>query len=254
MTISTSNRRWFLWGSALLILIIWKIASAIIAKPIILPSPDATVRYVFILLQDREVWLAILRTLQRTLTAFCINLLAAGVLGMGAGFFEPFKLFLAPLVTVLRSVPTMGVILLSLIWFSSEAAAVFVSSLIVFPILYQAVLGGVESLDRQLMEMNHLFRIPPLRRLFHFYLPSLRPSLLTGVVSALGLSMKVMISAEVLSQPDRGIGTMFQVERARLNTEGVFAWSLLVILMTAGLDRLLALVERKYRIENNRSK
>ena len=172
---------------------------------------------------------------------------------MGAGFYEPFKLFIAPLVTVLRAVPTMGVILLSLIWFSSEAAAVFVSSLIVFPILYQAVLGGVESLDRQLLEMNHLFRIPPPRRLFHFYLPSLRPSVLTGVVSALGLSMKVMISAEVLSQPDKGIGTMFQVERARLNTEGVFAWSLLVILMTAGLDRLLALLERKYRIENIRS-
>ena len=251
--ISTSNRRWFLWGSALLILVIWKIASFIIAKPIILPSPDDTVRYAVVLLQDREVWLAILRTLQRTVTAFGINLIAAGILGMGAGFFEPFKLFLAPLVTVLRAVPTMGVILLSLIWFSSEAAAVFVSSLIVFPILYQAVLGGVEALDRQLMEMNQIFRIPLLRRLFHFYLPSLRPSVLTGVVSALGLSMKVMISAEVLSQPDKGIGTMFQVERARLNTEGVFAWSLLVILMTAGLDRLLALLERKYRIENNRS-
>jgi NitT/TauT family transport system permease protein len=253
VTISTSNRRLFLWGSALLVLIIWKVASVIVGRAIILPSPDGTIKYLFYLLKDREVWLAILWTLRRTLIAFGINLLAAGTLGLTAGFCEPFRLFLAPLITILRAVPTMGVILLSLIWFSSETAAVFVSSLIVFPILYQSVLGGVEAMDSQLKEVNRIFRIPPLRRFLQFTLPSLKPHVLTGIVSALGLSMKVMISAEVLSQPDRSIGTMFQIERARLNTEGVFAWSLLVILMTAGLDKLLKLMERKYSLENNRT-
>jgi len=253
VTISTSNRRWFLWGSVLLILLIWKIASAVIGRAIILPSPDATLRYALVLLRDREVWTALAWTLRRTMISFAINLLAAGALGMASGFSPGMRLFLTPLVTVLKAVPTMGVILLSLIWFSSEAAAVFVSSLIVFPILYQAVVGGVEAVDPQLKEMNRIFRIPRLRRFFHFYLPSLKPSVLTGIVSALGLSIKVMISAEVLSQPDNGIGTMFQIERARLNTEGVFAWSLLVILMTAGLDKLLSLLERKYARENNRT-
>jgi NitT/TauT family transport system permease protein len=253
VTISTSNRRWFLWGSVLLILVIWKIASSVIGRAIILPSPDATVRYAFLLLGEREVWTALAWTLKRTMTSFAINLLAAGALGMASGFSPGIKLFLSPLVTVLKAVPTMGVILLSLIWFSSETAAVFVSSLIVFPILYQAVVGGVETIDPQLGEMNRVFRIPRLRRFFHFYLPSLKPSVLTGIVSALGLSIKVMISAEVLSQPDRGIGTMFQIERARLNTEGVFAWSLLVILMTAGLDKLLSLLERRYALENKRT-
>ncbi|MDC7222591.1 MAG: ABC transporter permease subunit [Spirochaetales bacterium] len=253
MTISTSNRRWFLWGSVLLILAVWKIASVLIDRAIILPSPDATIKYTFLLLKEREVWLALFWTLKRTLTAFAINLVAAVLLGMAAGFYEPFKLFISPLVTVLRAVPTMGVILLSLIWFSSETAAVFVSSLIVFPILYQAVLGGMDGRDEKLGEMNRIFRIPPVRRFFHFILPSLKPHVLTGIVSALGLSLKVMISAEVLSQPDKGVGTMFQVERARLNTEGVFAWSLLVILMTAGLDKLLGLLQRKYALENKRT-
>ncbi|MCD6342953.1 MAG: hypothetical protein J7L76_04140 [Spirochaetaceae bacterium] len=65
-------------------------------------------------------------------------------------------------------------------------------------------------------------------------------------MSGLGLSMKVIIAAEVLSQPKTGIGTMFQIERARLNTTGVFAWSLLVILLTAGMDVLFSVVKKHY--------
>jgi NitT/TauT family transport system permease protein len=254
VTTSTSIRRIYLWGSVLLILIIWKTASFFIDRPIILPSPDGTFSYALSLLSQPEAWLAIFATVRRTLAAFGINLILAVTLGMFAGFLKPLEWFLHPLVTLLRAVPTMGVILLSLIWFGSEAAALFVTSLIVFPILYTAVLGGVQSMDSQLMEMNRIFRIPLIRRIFHFYFPSIKPYLLTGIVSSLGLSIKIMISAEVLSQPPEGIGTMFQIQRAQLNTEGVFAWSLLVIIITAGLDQLLALLNRKYPLENRESK
>ena len=250
MTTSTSTRRIYLWGSVLLILIIWKMASMIIDKPIILPSPDGAFRYALKLLGQGEVWTAILATVRRTLTAFFINLILAVVLAMTAGFIEPLELFLQPVITLLKSVPTMGVILLSLIWFGSEAAALFVTSLIVFPILYLAVLGGIKQLDPKLTEMNRVFRIPLIRRVIYFYFPSVKPYLLTGIVSSLGLSIKIMISAEVLSQPSAGIGTMFQIERARLNTEGVFAWSLLVIIITAGLDKLLNLLNKRYHLEN----
>jgi NitT/TauT family transport system permease protein len=61
---------------------------------------------------------------------------------------------------------------------------------------------------------------------------------------ALGLNVKVMIAAEVLSQPARGIGTMFQIERARLNTPGVFAWCAIVVGIAATLDSILAVATR----------
>lgn len=244
------GKRFYTPGSVLLILIIWKAASLLVGREIILPSPEGTFLYTLELLGTPQVWAALGATVRRTLVSFALNLILALIMGMAAGFLEPLELFLNPLITLLRSVPTMGVILLSLIWFGSELAAIFVCSLIVFPLLYQAALGGVKSRDPRLAEMNRVFAVPPLRRLLHFYLPTVKPHLVTGIVSALGLSIKIMISAEVLSQPRAGIGTMFQVERARLNTEGVFAWSLLVILITAGLDQLLKLLNRKYSLDH----
>ncbi len=52
-------------------------------------------------------------------------------------------------------------------------------------------------------------------------------------VASLGLCFKVIIAAEVLSQPRYGIGTIFQIERARLNTAGVMALCILLIVLAA---------------------
>jgi NitT/TauT family transport system permease protein len=198
------------------------------------------------MLGDSATWIAVGATIRRVLTAFLLNMIFAFVFGVISGFSEFIYCTLKPLVTVMKAVPTMGVILLSLIWFNSETAVIFVCTLIVFPVLYTAVVSGIRNLDSNLLEMHRVFQIRWPKTLARFIFPSLRPYLAAGIMSGLGLSMKVVIAAEVLSQPNTGIGTMFQVERARLNTTGVFAWSLLVILLTAGMDAVFSLLRKHY--------
>jgi len=244
--ISTSRKRFWLVFSSLFGILIWKAISLGVNREIILPSPESTVLYLFGMLGDALTWKAVGATLRRVLLAFLMNLIAATAAGLASGFSSRFYYALKPLVTVMKAVPTMGVILLSLIWFNSETAVVFVCTLIIFPVLYSAVVSGIHNLDENLLEMHRVFHIRWAKTLRHFVMPSLRPYLIAGVMSGLGLSMKVIIAAEVLSQPGYGIGTMFQVERARLNTTGVFAWSLLVIFLTAGMDILFAALRKYY--------
>lgn len=244
--ISTSRKRLWVAGSSLLAILLWKLISFLVAREIILPSPEATVLYLIELLSQGDTWTAIGATLQRVLISFLINILIALLTGIASGFSSRFYYLLMPAVTVMKAVPTMGVILLSLIWFNSETAVLFVCTLIVFPLLYSSVVTGIHHLDTGLLEMHRVFRIRWPRALGRFVLPSLKPYLIAGVMSGLGLSMKVIIAAEVLSQPRAGIGTMFQIERASLNTTGVFAWSLLVIILTAGLDYIFNSVRRRY--------
>ncbi len=244
--ISTSGKRLWVTGSSLLAVLIWKITSALVAKEIILPSPEATVVYLAGLLGEGATWAALGSTLRRVLFSFLMNMVFALATGVASGFSSAVYYSLKPLITVMKAVPTMGVILLSLIWFNSETAVVFVCTLIVFPLLYTSVVTGIRHLDKDLLEMHQVFGISWPKTLFRFVLPSLRPYLISGVTSGLGLSMKVIVAAEVLSQPRTGIGTMFQIERARLNTTGVFAWSLLVIFLTAGLDILFAALRKYY--------
>ena len=243
--ISTSRKRHWILASSLTAVAVWGIASHFVDREIILPSPWSTIVYLAGMMTRIETWRALGSTVLRVILSFLINILMALAAGVASGFSSRIDYAFRPLIAVMKSVPTMGVILLSLIWFNSETAVVFVCTLIVFPVLYSAVVSGIRNLDVGLLEMHKVFRIPFSRTLRCFVLPSLRPFLIAGVMSGLGLSMKVIIAAEVLSQPRIGIGTMFQVERASLNTVGVFAWSLIVILLTAGMDFLFSVLRKR---------
>ncbi|MDU2663168.1 MAG: ABC transporter permease, partial [Clostridioides difficile] len=44
------------------------------------------------------------------------------------------------------------------------------------------------------------------------------------------------IAGEVYSQPTYGIGTMIQTEKINFNTSGIFAWIIIVLLISAILQ------------------
>ena len=226
--------------SPLVALAVWKGASLAVGRSIILPSPEETAVEVVRIVLSPTFLPVFGATILRVVVSFALSLGASLVAGIAAGLWRPVEDILQAPITVMRSVPTMGVILLSLIWLDSEGAPLFVSALVTVPIMYAAVVGAIRSIDRSLGEMHEVFRVPFSRRLLHFYLPSVAPHLRAGTAAALGLTVKIMIAAEVLSQPRMGVGTMFQIERARLNTPGVFAWCIIVIILAGALDALLA--------------
>ena len=133
----------------------------------------------------------------------------------------------------------MGVILLSLIWLDSELTPIFVTSLIVFPILYRSVVDGIRNIDKKLVDFHKVHQIHFRKQLKYFYIPSMFPFLKTGTINSLGLGFKVMITAEVLSQPERAIGTIFQIERAQLNTAAVIAWCVFMIAVSSLFEYLI---------------
>ena len=237
----SSNRRWFLF-SALFFFLLWEFLARYVGQEIILPTLERTLQQLWVIVTAEYFLKALGATAGRVGLTFVIDLGAALVLGCAAGLSLKVEQLLKPLEIFTRAVPTMGIILLSLIWLDSERAPVFVCSLVIFPILYRSVVEGIRNIDLQLYELHTIYRIPLLKRIGGFYLPSVKPFLLSGIRSAMGLNVKVMIAAEVLSQPNIAIGTNFQIERARLNTAGVLAWSIIVVVLAAIFDKTLNLL------------
>ena len=60
-------------------------------------------------------------------------------------------------------------------------------------------------------------------------LPSAAPHLISGAKNALGLSWKVVVAGEILSQPARALGTGMQSSRLMLESASVFAWALAAV-------------------------
>ena len=87
---------------------------------------------------------------------------------------------LAPAMLAIKSIPVASFIILALILFSSRNLAVPISFLIVLPVLYSNVLGGIRAADSQLMEMARVFRIPVGRSIRYVYLPQVMPYFLSA--------------------------------------------------------------------------
>ena len=239
MTGSTIKAGRVYWISVFIILAVWETASVSVGQEIIIPSVVTVWKELFSIITSSSAWTVILSTMSRIIFTFTLDLALALAVGIPAGIFSSFEQAVRPLESAMRTVPTMGVILLSLIWLDSELTPVFVSSLIIFPILYRNVVDGIRNIDKKLIDFHKVHQIHFSRQLRFLYIPSMFPFLKTGTITSLGLGFKVMITAEVLSQPDKAIGTVFQIERSQLNTAAVMAWCIFMIGVSSLFEYLI---------------
>ena len=216
---------------------IWQLTAMLIAQPLIVPKLEAIAAAVGNIFTGEDFFVTVAATLLRIAATIAIDTVIAFLLGIAAGVSERIEAALSPFETAMRAVPTMGVLLLSLIWFNSEITPIFVASLIALPLLYRGVVNGVKNIDISLIQMSTGFRVSFIRKLTQLYIPSIRPFTLTAYSATLGLLVKVMVTAEVLSQPRRGIGTEFQIARAQLDTATIFGWGIIVIIFAALMEQ-----------------
>lgn len=233
--------------SIIILIIIWKLIAIWVGKPIIIPSPEATFIELVKIIRSKIFILAVAHTFRRMVIGFVITFVSAVVLGMLSGFYDFIYYLLKPIVTLFKAVPTMAIILLAIIWLKSETAPILVAFLVVFPLLYENVVQGIREVDQHLIEMVRVYKVGRIRVIKDIYLPSIQSYLMAGISTAIGLNVKIIIAAEVLCQPYISIGTSFQMEKSNLNTAGVFAWSIIAIMIVGIFEVMVKLIKRNSR-------
>lgn len=230
----------------------WSFAARVIHLPIILPDPFTVLRETVRLVNEPGFARTLTATVARGLSAFAFTAVTGLIIGVAGGVSRLFEAGFRPLFGIIQATPVISVILLALIWFPTGSVPVFVAVLMSFPVVYSGVARGVREIDGELAEMALLFRVRPLRRLRELYLPSLFPYLVASLGSALGLTWKVVIAAEVLAQPRHAVGSELQVARIQLETAQVFAWTVIALLLSAATDLIFAFA--LHRIERLRGR
>ena len=253
MTSTTSNRKnkIKIWAVAAW-LIIWQLVSMWIGQEILLVSPAAVFRRLLTLLPTGEFWSSVLFSVVRITGGFLLAA-AAGVAGAGLAVkFRRVEEFLRPFVLTIKAIPVASFVILVLIWVPSRNLSVVISFLMVFPIIYTNVLDGEKQMDRKLMEMADVFDLSRPVRLRYLYLPQILPYFRTGCSVGLGLCWKAGVAAEVIGLPDGSIGERLYEAKVYLNTPDLFAWTVVIVLVSLVfeklflflLDRLVARLER----------
>ncbi len=225
---------------------IWTAAARIISSPLILPDPGLTLRSLLKLAKTGGFWLASGGTILRVLEAFLISALLGTLTGFLAGVFPAFSHILSPTLTAIRATPVLALILVAMFWLPSGGVPILAALLMSFPVIHTATLAGMQAVDGELLEMAASFKVPPLTRLMKLRVPAARGHLLAGARNALGLSWKVVVAGEILSQPRHALGTAMQDARLSLETSSVLAWAIVTILMCGIMEYLLGATVRRF--------
>lgn len=218
---------------------VWQLASMAVGQELLLPGPLAVAKSLVELVGTDTFWLSALFTLGRVL----LGLLGGGAAGCLLGFLTHFSRWadrlLAPAIRVVRATPVVSFILLVYLWVSRANIPGLIAALMVLPVLWGSVTAGLAAVDGQLLELARAYRFSRGKTLRLVWLPSLRRHFVSGLLTAFGLAWKSGVAAEVICPPRFAIGSRIQQARLALETPELFAWTLVLIVLSLALESLL---------------
>lgn len=227
-----------------MIFLVWWIAALAIDASLILPSPSESLRAFFAYFREASFWRAIGNTMWRSLYSFVFSFVAAIVLALLAKRYRYARKLIDPFVAFIRSVPTMSVILILIIWLNPKIAPAVVAIIVIFPTLYSSFVAAVEAVDPKLVAMSAVYHVSKKDRIIKLYLPNMTPGLFEGSASGFSLNIKLVIAAEALAHTTASIGSMMNFSQALLETQELFALTIAAVLLSVLCEWAIRLVAK----------
>lgn len=229
-------------GGVIFWLIVWHAAAVIINKPIILVTPMAALKRLAELAGQEDFVKTVLNSSLRIIGGYMIGFFGGIILAALSCRFRLAKAVVSPLMTAIKSVPVASFIIFALFWMKSRDLSIFITFLIVLPVIYSAVREGIESTPAELKEAAKIFRFGALKKIRYLYFPSIMPFLTAACATAAGLAFKSGAAAEVIGQPDFTLGDKLFRSKIYLETADLFAWTAVIIIVSEIFERAAAAI------------
>lgn len=219
---------WTYLASVFLFLALWQFANQIYGD-LVLSSVEDTFISLYNAFVHSNLTENFIITLRRVFFGWSISLLIGTFLGLLAGFYVSASVMSRPIVSIFMGMPPIAWIVLAMIWFGfGDKTIIFTVVVASFPIFFVGALQGMRTLEGELYEMSKSFGFNFWLRFKEIYVPHLFSYLFPSWVSALAMSWKIVVMAELLSS-DNGLGAELAIARSQLDTP--YALALVVLLI-----------------------
>lgn len=245
MTASTSSRIKRITAKILAAafwILVWEALARYVGSELIICSPLVALKRFIQLLPQKEFLSAVAFSSARILTGFFAALFLGIFLAALSGKIRLVAILLQPITSVIKATPVASFIILAIIWFGSRNLSFFISFLMVFPVIYLNVLEGINSSDRELLEMARIYRFGALKMVIYVYFPQVFPFLSSACSAALGLCWKSGVAAEVIGIPTGSIGEKLYRAKLYFETGDLLAWTAVIIAVSIIFEKLFMLV------------
>lgn len=224
---------------------LWQVVSNVVGKDLLIASPYSVVKSIIKLCGEGSFWNSLWFTFIRISLGFILAMVLGVFMAVVSGKSILIKEALSIPMSIIKSVPVASFIIIALIWISSKNLSIFISFLMVLPIFYTNTLKGIECVDKQLIQMSEVFKIGVIKKIRYIYIPEIMPYFISSATVSLGLCWKAGIAAEVIGIPTGSIGEKLYQSKIFLNTSELFAWTVVIIIISVIFEKAFMLMLRK---------
>ena len=187
-------------------------------------------------------------SLRTALTGLSIAILVGAPLGLFMGWYKPVDRFVRPLFEIIRPIPPIAWIPLTIIWvgigIQAQAMIIFFSAFV--PCVINSY-TGIKSTNPTLINVAKTFGATNFQMFRKVGIPSAMPMVFAGILIALGNAWATLVAAELLAA-SAGLGYMIsmgrQFSRPDIIILGMITIGVLGFLFTTAFAKLERIVIR----------
>ncbi|HEV8725853.1 MAG TPA: ABC transporter permease [Candidatus Binatia bacterium] len=214
--------------------------------PRLLPSPMSTVQEAIRLVSDGTFFFHMYQSLRRVFVGSIVAMFFSVGVGIYMGTVAMGERFFQPLVVLGLTIPGLMWALIAVMLFGiNEFSPYFAVTVTIFPMLVINIWAGVKSLDKELIDMSHVFHFTKWMKISQVILPQLVPNIFAATRYGLGLAWKVVVVVEMFGTSN-GVGYQVMKSYQVFNMEGVIAWTVTFVIAMIVIEYgIINLVERR---------
>jgi NitT/TauT family transport system permease protein len=231
--------------SCLFFIILWQVIAVITNNDIYIPKLQQVIAALKDIYMEQNFWKAIFSSFYRTIISYVLALAFSMILGILGAVYPFFRFLMQPLNSFAKTVPTMVLVVLLLVWFDKDITPFAVGFAIIFPVLYEGVRNSLMQIDKKLIDMTKIYEVSLIDKIKRIYIPVMKFYFMSIFVSTFSLTFKVVITGEVYGQPKFGIGSQIQLEKVNFNVSGIFAWIVIIVFISIVLEVINKLLNKK---------
>lgn len=220
-------------------LLLWQVLAMIIKMPILIVTPLSVFKRLGTIWLESGFWASIGFSLLRILIGFFAGLILGILFAVLSSKSQIVEALLWPYMVTVRSVPVASIVVICLIWLSSANLSAFISFLIVIPIIYQNVLTGIRTKDKELEEAAMVSGANAFQRFRFVTLPQVAPHLISACTVTVGMAWKAGIAAEIIGTPKGSIGQQLYLSKIYLDTDDLLAWTVVLVILSIICEKLV---------------
>lgn len=221
------------------VLAVWSISAAAIGSEFILPDIGQTFAALWQVLLLKSFWTGLCGTLLRSVIGFAIAALLFFVCFFVCNSVHAAARIVEPLISALRTLPTMAVSLILAIWAGANAAPIILGVLVVFPMLYSSVKAHAALVPKELIEVAKINGAGRLKTVTHAVLPYAAGAFPESISSAFSFNIKVVIAAEILMQTANSLGMLMYLAQTYYRTAMLIAFVVIAVILSVAAEYII---------------